>query len=85
VTATHATVTGLTTRIENFGHKLYMDNFFSSLDLFDDLHTKAINFCGTVRLNRKGTPRDLGTKLKLKWGDLNTRVRGNLTSIVWKK
>jgi hypothetical protein len=33
MTATHATVTGLTTRIENFGHKIYMDDFFSSPDL----------------------------------------------------
>jgi hypothetical protein len=28
VTATHATVAGLTRRVENVGHKLYMDNFF---------------------------------------------------------
>jgi hypothetical protein len=31
-TATHATVAGLTRRVENVGHKLYMDNFFSSPD-----------------------------------------------------
>jgi hypothetical protein len=66
MTATHATVTGLTTRIENFRHKLYMDNFFSSPDLFDDLHTKVINCCGTIRQNRKEMPRDFGTKLTLK-------------------
>jgi hypothetical protein len=36
VTATCATVAGLTTRIENVGHKLYMDNFFSSPELFDN-------------------------------------------------
>jgi hypothetical protein len=41
MTAFHATVTGLTTRIENLGHKLYTDNFPSSPDLLDDLHTKA--------------------------------------------
>jgi hypothetical protein len=28
----------LTTRTENLGQKLYMDNFFSFLDLTDDLH-----------------------------------------------
>jgi hypothetical protein len=27
VTATHATVSGLTIKFENLGHKLYMDNF----------------------------------------------------------
>jgi hypothetical protein len=31
VTATYATVTGLTARTENLGHKLYMDNLFSRL------------------------------------------------------
>jgi hypothetical protein len=49
MTATHATVAGLT-RIQNMGHKLYMDNFFSSPDLFDNLHSKNINRCGAVRL-----------------------------------
>jgi hypothetical protein len=29
-------------------------------------------------------PTDIGTKLRLKWGDRKTRVRGDLTSIVWK-
>jgi len=36
VTATHATVTELTRKIEGRGHKLYMDSFFSSPELFDD-------------------------------------------------
>ena len=36
LTATHATVTNRTRGVEGFGHKLYMDNFFSSPDLFDD-------------------------------------------------
>jgi hypothetical protein len=58
VTDTHATVAGLNTRIENVGHKLYMDNFFTSPDLFDDLLSKTINCCGTVRPNQKGMPQD---------------------------
>jgi hypothetical protein len=40
VTATQATVRDLCRRIEGVGHKLYMDNFFSSPDLFDELATK---------------------------------------------
>jgi hypothetical protein len=31
---THAAVSGLATRIENLGHKLYMDNFFSHLLIY---------------------------------------------------
>jgi len=45
VTATHATVTELTRKIGR-GHKLYMDNFFSSPELFDDLVKKQIYCCG---------------------------------------
>ena len=48
VTATHATVSELTKKIQGCGHKLYMDNYFSSLDVFDDLATKKIYCCGTV-------------------------------------
>jgi hypothetical protein len=46
-----ATVRGLTKKFENLGHELYMDNFFSSLDSFDNLHSNAINCCGTIRPN----------------------------------
>jgi hypothetical protein len=53
MTGTLATVIGFTARNELVGHKLYMDNFFSSPALFDDLHTETINFCGTIRPNRK--------------------------------
>jgi hypothetical protein len=49
--ATHATVAGLMRRIQNVGHRLYVDNFFSSPDLSDDLYMKTINCCGTLRLN----------------------------------
>ncbi|KAG8233829.1 hypothetical protein J437_LFUL008051 [Ladona fulva] len=38
--ATQATVRSLTRRVEGVGHKLYMDNFFSSPNLFDELKTK---------------------------------------------
>jgi hypothetical protein len=55
MTVTQANVTGLAARIEHVRHKLYNDNFFSSQALFDDLRTKTINCCGTVRPNRKGT------------------------------
>jgi hypothetical protein len=41
VTATHVTVTGLISRIKNIGL------FFSSPELFYDLHSKIINCCGT--------------------------------------
>jgi hypothetical protein len=39
----------LTSRVEGAGHKLFMNNFFSSPDLFDDLHKGDINYCGTIK------------------------------------
>ncbi|PNF23240.1 hypothetical protein B7P43_G18268 [Cryptotermes secundus] len=85
VTATHATVRDLCRHIEGVGHKLYMDNFFSSPDFFDDLMTKDITCCGTVRPNRKGLPDDFRRRqFRLKKGDIRVRVRRNLTALVSK-
>ena len=83
VTATHATVTELIRTTEGRGHKLYMDNFFSSPELFDDLANKQIYCCGTVRPNRRGMPQDLRPKTtKLKRGNIRVRTRVDLTEIV---
>ena len=79
MTATHATVTELMRKIKGHGHKLYMDNFFSSPELFDDLAKKQIYCCGTVRSNRRGTPQDRAPKTpKLKRGDIRLRTRADL-------
>jgi hypothetical protein len=61
MTATDATVTGLTAKTENVGHKLYMDN--SSPELFHDFTYWDNNCCGTVRPNRKM----IATVLDRKW------------------
>ena len=53
MTATHATVRHLTCRVEGLGHKLFMDNFFSSPRLFDDLLRRKIHSYGTVRPNKR--------------------------------
>jgi hypothetical protein len=57
---------------------------FSFRNLFDDLHMKAINCCSTVGPNQKVVPSDFGRKLRLKWDDIMTRVRGDLMAVAWK-
>jgi len=52
--ATQVTVRSLTRRVDGVGYKLYMDNLFMSPDLSDDLHTRGINCCGTIRQNCEG-------------------------------
>ena len=85
LTATHTTVSELTKKLQERGHKLYMDYYLSSPDLFDDLATKKIYCCGTVRPNRKGMPQDLGPKrMTLQQGDPQVRTRGDLTAILWR-
>jgi len=85
MTATHATVRHLSSRGEGLGHKIFMDNFFSSQRLYDDLDRHKINSCGTVQPNRRDMPRVFGPKqLNLKRGDVRMRTRGSLTTLVWK-
>jgi len=85
MSATHATVGHLTSRVEGLGRKIFMDNLFSSPGLFDDLDRCKINSCGTVRPDRRDMPCDFGPKqLKLKRGDVRVRTKGCLTALVWK-
>jgi hypothetical protein len=50
----------------------YMDS--SSPELFDDLHTVIINFCTTVRQNRKARPESIGQSITLMRRDTDTIV-----------
>jgi len=76
MTGTHATVRHLTSRVQGLGHKIFMDNFFMSPRLFDDLDRRKTNSRGTVRPRRRDMPSDFGPKqLKLKRGDVRVRTR----------
>jgi hypothetical protein len=62
-------------RVKGVGHKLYVDNFFSSPDLFDDLHTRAVNCCRTVRIIKKMLGDFDSKTLKLKQGNTQGNVK----------
>ena len=62
--------------VKDAGHHVYMDNFFSSPELFQSLSECSIGACGTLRANRRGTPPQI-QKAKLKKGDDPILVRDN--------
>jgi hypothetical protein len=85
MSATHGTVLDLVRRVEGLGHKLYMDSYFSSPALFDDLLGRKINFCGTVRNDRRGMPKDIASRaIKAKKRDITMRVGVNQSIVRWK-
>ena len=66
------------------GYTIFLDNWFSSPFLFQELHSKRTNVVGTVRKNRKNMPKDL-RNLKLKKGEVDFRSSDNgLLALVWK-
>ena len=53
---------GLLVGLENRGHIVVLDNFFSSIPLFVDLLGKDTYATGTVKANRIGLPTALAKK-----------------------
>jgi len=75
----------LCSQLEGRNHHVYVDNFFSSPQLFSDLEVKGVYCCGTVRVNRKGLPADMKAKRLVKnQGDFVAWQKGNLTATCWK-
>jgi hypothetical protein len=76
--AVHELVGQLTRRLEVVRCKLFADNYFRSCALFNNIFTKKINCCSTVRQNCKGMDHDFGHKLvQVKWSDMPEMGRIN--------
>ena len=61
--STKETVHSLMTNLKHKGYNLYMDNFYNSVILSEELLNDGINTCGKLRLNI-GTLRSLQKKVK---------------------
>ena len=61
-------------------HKVFFDNFFSSIPLLDILRVNKILACGTIRANRKYFP-TLATDKSLKRGDFDYRTSSTGLSV----
>ena len=67
------------------GHHVYLDNYYTSPDLFWELHCKDTFACGTCRQNRKNLPKAV-TKAKLKKrGECVFRRDGPLLCLKWRE
>ena len=70
-------------RLLDVGHHVYMDNFYTSPELFEELHWRNTYACGTVRPNRRGLPTAV-TKASLKnKGDTVFRRNSTLLCLRW--
>ena len=71
------------------GYVLFMDNYYSSVPLFQELSSRGTLACGTVRSNRKGLPKDItnpgSREVKgLNRGESLYRQKGAITCVGWK-
>ena len=82
--ASTSTVLELNEDLLDQGYNIFLDNWFSSPNLFMRLRDRRTNVCGTVRLNRKQMPADLKAVLKLKRGERVFRSGDSLLALVWK-
>lgn len=63
------------------GYKVYMDNYYTSPELFSELDLLNTYACGTVRTNRKGVPKAFTAVKRMKQGDGIFRRKGNLLAV----
>ncbi|XP_023213010.1 piggyBac transposable element-derived protein 4-like [Centruroides sculpturatus] len=64
------------------GHRLFLDNYYSSPKLYDTLARYKTDVVGTVRMNRKDLPPGMKNKV-LKPGEVCSWYRGRLMALKW--
>ncbi|XP_051168535.1 piggyBac transposable element-derived protein 4-like [Leptopilina boulardi] len=76
-------VRDLTRAIVGKFHRVYFDNFFTSIDLIVSLKADGILACGTVRPNRIGLPKKQMSDKKMVRGEMEYRT--SYTGVRWLK
>ena len=64
------------------GHVLYVDNFYTSVSLSEQLLSQKTLLCGTLKKNRKHLPKTVVTK-KLKKGQYIAKRKGRIVVEKW--
>ncbi|XP_052771220.1 piggyBac transposable element-derived protein 4-like [Mya arenaria] len=86
LTLTSQVVVGLMARcgVLSKGHHVYMDNYYTSPELFSELDVLNTYACGTLRVNRIGTPKAIQLKRKLNEGECIYRTGNNMLAMKFK-
>ena len=66
------------------GHRVYMDNYYTSPELFEELYFRETYACGTVRMNRKGMPSRTLKHVNVKPLESAFLRNGPLLCLKWK-
>lgn len=64
------------------GHVVYVDNFYTSIPLAEQLLRRKTHLCGTLRRNRKQLPATV-VSAKLKPGEIISRRQGSVAVTKW--
>ena len=65
------------------GHEVYVDRYYTSIPLFQELFNRNTVAVGTCMTNRKGLPKDLITK-RLERGEISSRRDGAIMALKWR-
>ncbi|XP_050392713.1 piggyBac transposable element-derived protein 4-like [Patella vulgata] len=77
-------VVRMTQDFQNQNYILFMDRFYTSVELAEYLLNKGIGMCGTAMTNRKEFPKFLKrTNKQMHRGDCEIVYNGNVSALVW--
>lgn len=75
------TVLKLMQGLEDKSRELIADNFYSSVELAEELLSRKTRYCGTLRSNRRGLPKNI-VSLKLKKGEIKGAMNKNGVKVI---
>ena len=83
IPASSKVVLDLAKDLLELGYTMYLDNWYSSPNLYYELLQKQTYAVGTVRLNRKNMPKQFPGR-KLGKGECTSRNANGLMALIWK-
>ena len=64
--------------LHNNHHEVNLDNYFTSIPVFEDLKNVGVHACGTIKANRKFLPTQIKQDKTMRRGDFDYRVANDI-------